>query len=201
LSIMCGNITLTGESMRIARLLLCTLVPVMLVSAPAEAVDVNEGTWDDGDTYNACGTGANTRSCAYDFYSYRCTDAQAAGARLGSCWFHLHGTVTVAPLLSASGQVVGCTSVALSARGYGGYDSSFDQYDHGAIDGTRTLEVKDTFGDGKPGVAKYTYTAGGEGIQTWTATGTFVATCARGAAQWTSGLGADGAGSVTVSAD
>lgn len=179
-------------------LVLCGLASVTLlalVGTPASAADINQGTWDSGDTYNACGTGVNTRTCTYDFYSWDCTDAQAAGARLGSCWFHLHGTVTVAPILSAAGQIVGCTSVALSAGGFGDYDSSFNQFDNSAINDTRVLEVKDTFGDGKPGVGKYTYTEGGEGFQTWTATGTFVATCARGAAQWTSG----GAGSVTVS--
>ena len=185
--------------MRNARVVLCALAAVALISTPAYAADINQGNWDGGDTYNACGTGVNTRTCTYDFYSWDCTEAQASGVRLASCWFHLHGTVTVAPILSASGQVIGCTSVALSAGGYGEYDSSFDQFDaiypDNPINDTRVLEVKDTFGDGKPGVGKFTYTEGGEGFQTSTATGTFVATCRRGAAEWTSG----GAGSVTVS--
>lgn len=181
--------------MRKMRLVSCALATVALAGSPAHAVDVNEGAWDSGDTYNSCGTGVNTRTCTYDFYAWNCTEAQASGVRLAGCWFHLRGTVTVAPILSASGQVVGCTSVAFTAGGYGEYDSSFNEFDNSAINGTRVLEVRDTFGDGKPGVAKFTYTEGGEGFQTWTATGTFVATCARGAAQWTFG----GAGSVTVS--
>lgn len=181
--------------MRNIRIVLCALATVALVGTNAYAVDVNQGAWDGGETFNACGTGTNTRACTYDFYSSGCTEAQASGVRIAGCWFHLHGTVTVAPILSAGGQIVGCTSVALSAGGYGDYDSSFNQFDNTAINDTRIVEVKDTFGDGKPGVGKYTYTEGGEGFQTWTATGTFVETCARGAAQWTSG----GAGSVTVS--
>ncbi|HVF04892.1 MAG TPA: hypothetical protein VNA20_08640 [Frankiaceae bacterium] len=183
--------------MRNARLVLCAVALVALVGTPASAADVNEGAWDSGATFNSCGTGTNTRTCTYDFYSSSCTEASASGVRLAGCWFHLHGTVTVAPILNAGGRVVGCTSVALSAGGFGEYDSSFNQFDHSAINDTRILEVKDTFGDGKPGVGKYTYTESGEGLETWTATGTFVATCARSASQWTSG----GAGSVTVSAD
>lgn len=168
---------------------------VLLGGSPAVAVDADQGTWDNGDTYAFCGTGTNSRTCTYDFYAWSCTEGAAAGVALASCWFHLHGAVRVAPILSAAGKIVGCTSVALTSTGYGEYDSAFDEFDRSRIDVTHTLEVKDTFGDGKPGVAKYVFEEGGEGFEQWTASGTFVASCRSGADGWLSG----GAGSVTVS--
>lgn len=170
---------------------------IVLVATPAHAAEANEGVWDTGDTHVACGTGVNSRTCTYDFWSAGCTEASAGGVQVAGCSFYLRVKVTVVPLLNGAGRVVGCTSAALSATGFGRYDSMFGQFDNFDMDDSLVFEVKDAFGDGKPGAAKFTIVDGfgNEGSTTgWIAKGALVTSCARGASQWNSG----GAGSVTV---
>jgi hypothetical protein len=183
--------------MKISRIVFSMVATAALVlsTTPAHAASADKGTWDSSDAYADCGAGVNSRTCYYDLYSNQCSEASTVGVTVAPCWFELHVSVNVVPILNAAGKVVGCTSSALSAQGYGYYDSTFNQFDNSNMSDTLVFEVKDTFADGNPGVAKYTIVDRDlDGTRIWTATGSFVTTCARNVWQYNSG----GAGSVTV---
>ena len=185
--------------MRFSRIMvgMAAVTALALTSTAANAANVDKAQWDDGEMLVQCTSGVNSRTCSYYFYSAGCDEASTVGVNLAACSFNLDVAVTVVPILNGAGQVVGCTSSALSARGSAEYDSYFSQFDNSSIDDTVIFEVKDTFGDGKPGVAKYTFIdSGGQegGTKVWTVKGTSVTSCARNVDQWNSG----GAGSVTV---
>lgn len=182
--------------MRVSRIIISMAAAATLaISGSARAANADKGTWDDSDNYVSCTSGVNSRTCTYDMYSFGCQEASTVGVTVAPCSFYLHARVTVVPILNGAGQVVGCTSSALSATGFGEFNSSFSEFDNFDMEDTVVFEVKDTFGDGKPGVAKFTIVDGDqEGVRTWVATGTFVTSCGRNINQYNAG----GAGSVTV---
>lgn len=182
--------------MKVSRIIISmSAAATLAVSRTAHAANADKGTWDDSDNFVSCTSGTNSRTCTYDMYSYGCQEASTIGVTLAPCSFYLHARVTVVPLLNGAGQVIGCTSSALSATGYGEFDSTFSEFDNFDMEDTVIFEVKDTFGDGKPGVAKFTIVdADQEGTPTWVATGSFVTSCGRSINQYDIG----GAGSVTV---
>ncbi len=185
--------------MRFSRIMvgLAAATALALTSTAANAANADKGQWDSTLTDVICGSGTNSRTCTYDLYSQACTEASTLGVTVAPCEFYLHATVTVVPILSGAGQVIGCTSQALSARGNGSYDSSFPQFDNPGMNDTFLFEVKDMFNDSKPGVVKYTVVDGGGqegGTQVWTAKGVGVGSCAVNVDQGSFG----GAGSVTV---
>jgi hypothetical protein len=167
-------------------------------AVPAQAVLADKGIWDGGAVFAYCGSGTNSRTCTYDFYAAGCTEAAVAGLSRVPCEFEFRATVAIAPILDAAGRIVGCTSVPLDTRSSGRatYDSTIDVFDNPDISDVFTIEVRDVFADGRPGVGHFSAlddSAQGP-AQLWFANGAFVGVCAPGADQGSSG----GAGSITV---
>lgn len=179
------------------------------IPANAAAQTVDQGTWGNVFSTWSCGSGStidSPYSCTYgtstSFGSNQCHEAgltPGGGVTVAvSCSISVSVTTQVAPILSAAGKVVGCTSVATTASGVASYASGTGEF--GATIPIQTADIHgvNTNSPRVNGVGHLAYH--GQFVDTntdfvYTVDGTIAAAqCAAGS----SGSNGNGAGNVVV---
>jgi hypothetical protein len=165
---------------RRALLLATVIVLAAPVAAHADAVD--HADWDTGYSTSYCSAETNSRTCLYDLYVDDCVEASAAGSVVAPCHVRMHAQVRVAPLLNSTGKVIGCTSSAGGAMGWVSYDSAVGPFDNGDIASPFHIDVYDSDGDTKKGIASFVAVSerpveGTIGTAAWVVTGTLAVNC------------------------
>ncbi|HVF03515.1 MAG TPA: hypothetical protein VNA20_01625 [Frankiaceae bacterium] len=184
--------------MRILRLQRAAVVlaaaSALLAPRTAHAVNAEHVEWA-GTGHSNCTTGTSAGwTCTYEVFSHTCPEVAVAGVPLASCYVWVRAVVKIAPVLNATGRLVGCTSggnvVLTGSHVY--FDSTFDEFDNDSINALVVGQMNDSFADGKPGAFELTaFEEGQSEISSayWLVSASLTGSCKRGA-EYVYGTGA-----------